>query len=263
MANYPEFQKLIDTMKNAGYDEFEIDYKTKLLGNLKKREAGGTFTLQEHIRAMVYSMLSAQQDWSLIASKQKEIDKLFQNFDPMYVKNEKADVFIEGIKNLRCGNQQIKSQMKALSYNIDMLETIDKLPGGLDNYYNSKMVDAQSRLELLTELGRGKYKLQMMDIPLVAEYLKSVGVNLVKPDRHLCRILCRLGYVNFDPDSNDTTAKQIAVLQKCREIAIDYNVYDPYVDAVLWHYCAKNGFNECRKNQECKRCLVTNCKYRK
>ena len=44
-----------------------------------------------------------------------------------------------------------------------------------------------------------KNKLKCMGVPLVCEYLKGVGIGVVKPDVHLRRIIGRLGYSSKKP----------------------------------------------------------------
>ena len=249
---YPQFRQIVDTMTQADYD-YAKDYQ-RTLANYRKRQGGHQFTLTEHVQALVYAMLSNMQEWDRIRQKLNEINAIFHNFDVNYIKNADPLELYQQIKDIKCGNISIKSQMLALKYNIDTLERIANDHGSIDEYYNNTPRD-----ELLKSLAtpNGKYKLRGLGIPLVSEYLKNVGVNIVKPDRHLCRLIARLGYTPHGVATEQET------LKICQEIAQEYGLTDIEVDSILWQYCANKYFECCTDEPNCSRCHVTECKYRK
>lgn len=244
---YAEFGEIIKTMKDNNYNY----NRDNILKAYNSRKKGKKYSLTDHVEAMVFSLLSNQRPWNTIETNRSNIKKIFKDFDVEYIKKTDYQVFIDEICTLRCGNRQIHNQMKYLKDNIETLERIEKDFGSVDSYFNNTDIRI-----LLKDLSRGKYKLKQMDVPLVCEYLKNVGVDLVKPDVHICRILKRLGYTESDKISNNE------VINICSDIAKEYNMPLAEVDTILWQYCADNYFEICCNEPKCSICLVKNCKYR-
>lgn len=249
--DYPEFQLLINTMEENNYD-----YKKEVEGikqNVTKRDTQG-LSLSDHVKAMVYAQLSNNRPWGRINDNVGKINKIFFNFDTDALKGASSDQLVESITKIRCGNRQIKHQMYFLKQNIETLERIQSTENGIDNYYKSLPVK-----KLVTTLSRSesKYKLKYMGVSLVCEYLKGVGIEVVKPDVHIRRLIGRLGYSKKQP------ATVWETIDICKKIAEKYNKPQYFVDSILWQYCAENKFELCTEQPKCERCLVKNCKGRK
>ena len=141
--------------------------------------------------------------------------------------------------------------MQSLKDNIETLERIEKDYDSVDNYYNKTDIK-----DLLESLSGGTYKLKQMGVPLVSEYLKGVGMDVIKPDVHVCRILTRLGYSKSNKITDDEA------FDICCDIAKEYSISNVEVDSILWQYCAKNYFEVCCDKPKCSICKVSNCKSR-
>ena len=89
--------------------------------------------------------------------------------------------------------------------------------------------------------------------PLNAEYLRNVGYDIAKPDRHICRILgC-----NYLGCSEHEIVPIYEAFDIVRELAehMDKNVAE--VDYILWSYCAEGYGGVCRKGKEnCEICVA-------
>lgn len=247
---YEDFGKLKDTMAASGYD-LNKDYIGPL-DNIKRRNSGAEFSLTEHVRGMIYALLSNERGWAGIEKKLGTIDAIFFLYDPQKIKSGDHEAFESQIREIRAGNRQIKKQMQALKYDIEMLERIADENGSIDAYFNST-----EKYKLVKSLAEGKYKLQRMGVPLVSEYLKNMGVDIVKPDRHVNRLIGYLGYSKHAP------ARYNETFAACEGIAKEYGISNIEVDAVLWQFCAEGRFNKCGENPHCAGCLVKNCKGRK
>ena len=140
--------------------------------------------------------------------------------------------------------------MIGLSDNIKTLQQIATDCGTIDNYYNSTAIDVL--IKSLSTPGQ-KYKLKGMGTPLVCEYLKGVGFDIIKPDVHVCRIVGRLGYSKHNP------ATLQEALDVCKAITDEYNLSQVAVDTVFWQYCAKNKLEICTADPKCDCCGVKNC----
>ncbi len=194
MSGYIEFKEIVDTMEAQNYDwRKEIRDIERVQ---EKRKNKVDFSLTEHVKAMVYSMLSNNRPWDGIAKNSEKIDAIFQNFNIDYLLTASPEELEQKLKEIKCGNRQIKNQMLNLSGNIKTLQRIASDFGTIDNYYNTTATD--TLIKSLSVSGQ-KYKLKYMGVPLVCEYLKGVGIDIIKPDQHVCRIIGRLGYSKHNP----------------------------------------------------------------
>lgn len=244
---YEEFGEIVETMKSNNYDY----NKDSTVNTLNDRKNGKNYSLSDHICSMVFALLSNQRPWKPIADNREDINNIFHDFNIDYIKTTNFRVFIDKLLVLHCGNRQIRKQMQSLKDNIKTLERITKDYGSVDNYYNSTNIK-----ELLKSLSSGTYKLKQMGVPLVSEYLKGVGIDVIKPDVHVCRILTRLGYSKSNKITEDEA------FDICCDIAKEYNMSNVEVDSILWQYCAKNYFEVCCDKPKCSKCQVRNCKSR-
>ncbi len=248
MSGYIEFKEIVDTMEAQNYDwRKEIRDIERVQ---EKRKNKVDFSLTEHVKAMVYSMLSNNRPWDGIAKNSEKIDAIFQNFNIDYLLTASPEELEQKLKEIKCGNRQIKNQMLNLSGNIKTLQRIASDFGAIDNYYNS--TDVNTLIKSLSD-SRKKYKLKWMGVALVCEYLKGVGIDIIKPDQHVCRIIGRLGYSKHNP----ATIQE--ALDVCKAIADEYNLPQVVVDTVFWQYCAKDKFEICSDTPKCKYCGVQNC----
>lgn len=238
---YPQFGQIIQTMESAHY-EYKKDY-------VKTKEF---YSLRDHVAGMVYAQLSNQRPWKPIADHFVDIDAIFHNFDPEYLKNADPEELEAQIRAIRCGNRQIHRQMLSLRENIEMLERIQKENGSIDQYYRST-----KKYDLVQNLSYGRYKLKQMGAALVSEYLKNTGIDLIKPDTHVLRILGRIGLTEHSPATVEEA------FHICHEIAVEYGMRDAEVDSVLWQYGADRYFEFCTSTPQCEKCLVKDCKERK
>lgn len=246
---YEEFGDIIKTMIFNSYDYTENI--TTTLNALNARKNGKNFFLSDHICSMVFALLSNQRPWKHIEANRAYINNLFKNFDTNYIKETDYQYFVDGLLAKHCGNRQIRKQMQSLKDNIETLERIEKDYDSVDNYYNKTDIK-----DLLESLSGGTYKLKQMGVPLVSEYLKGVGMDVIKPDVHVCRILTRLGYSKSNKITDDEA------FDICCDIAKEYNISNVEVDSILWQYCAKNYFEVCCDKPKCSKCKVSNCKSR-
>ena len=259
---YPEIQQIIDTMIKAGYDykkeieEIEVMQKRAMIGMGSASSSNSSvtsvtaFALADHVKAMVYAQLSNNRPWQPIYNNRLTIDAIFSHYDIELLKKANPTTLVDKITEIHCGNRQIKRQMKSLKANIETFERIEEEHGSISDYYAKiNLVDV---IKSLSQSGKN-YKLDCMGIPLVCEYLKGVGVEVIKPDSLLCRLLGRLGY------SKKIPATPWEAIEICKEIGAEYGLSQAEVDTILWQYCAKDKFEVCTDKPKCAQCGVYNC----
>ena len=233
------------------------NYADEIVGINKIRATlsnGGKLKFEDHIKAMILSLLSNMQEWDKIENNLADIKRVFCDYNIVKLMKKSETDILNEIKALKCGNLSINSQINHLKDNIRTLERIDREQGGLDYYY--AMTDKYILVDKLSN-PESEYKLQDMQVALVCEYLKGVGISLVKPDRHVCRIIGRLGF------SKKIPAGEIETLRICDEIAQNLNMSHALVDTILWQYGVEKKCGICGDDPDCDRCGVMSCPNRK
>jgi len=241
-------KEVIETLKiyleqcgiySANTDENEID----------RRCNGKKYGLNDHVRAMVYSMLSNQKVWSTVVPKLPQIDLLFFNYDVDKIKEKPGKYFSDGIFSLSCGNRSTAAQMKVLHDNIAVFEKIIKEYDSLDGFVTS--APAYKIVDLISSYN-SPYKLKQLGIPLAWEYLRNVGIDGAKPDTHLKRFMGvgRMGVSR----SNEATEKE--VYDEVERLASETGYRKLVIDYLIWLYCA-DGYGEiCTASPHCDRCVI-------
>ena len=210
-------------------------------------------SISDHVRAMVYSMLSAGRRWKNIEDKKVQIDNIFLNYDPKRLEGEPAESLENQIRAIACGNRRIKQQMKAISHNVEKLKSFEKQCGSIDGYYQKLMDKTNSSKALVKSLSQKDNKLAELGVALVAEYLRQVGYDIPKPDTHIRRVLGNR-ILSCSPKE---IVSEFEVFDIIAEIAADMNISAAKVDFILWTYCA-DGYGEiCTKNKpKCNKCVA-------
>lgn len=215
---------------------------------IQARSAGKQFSMSEHIRAMIYSLLTNNRRWDQVERNIEEIDKIFFDYDKERILNTPPEFFVGQIQKIKCGNRNIRNQMEALHSNIYKLEKIENEFGSLDRF-----VTSGTPVEIADLLANSlKYKLHTMGLALAMEYLRNVGIDAIKPDTHICRILGkdRLGY------SPNKEAGEIEAIEIIDRISKETGYLSSEIDAVLWLFCADDKGMICTKKPLCNECKL-------
>ena len=224
-------------------------YNTSMTAEVKKRKAGKQYTIRDHIRGMIYSLLSNQTKWYRIEPHLSEIDELFYGYDPEMILDSDSGYFCEGLFKLKCGNMSTKAQMEALPENIQTLRHIEDEYGSIDSFITSEPANV-----IVEKLSRGAspYKLKMLGEALAWEYLRNVGIDGAKPDTHLRRFLGadRMGTGDHSPATIIEVNEQVARLSAMTGMS------KIEVDNLIWSFCA-DGYGEvCTATPHCRECPI-------
>ncbi|MBE5035467.1 hypothetical protein [Gallibacter intestinalis] len=226
---------------------------------INKRKNGIVFGIQDHIRAMVYSMFSSNRCWSGLekeideeTGKIRALDKIFYDYDVDFIKEYNNDEVKNAICDKHFGNRRIKEQVEALKSNIEWLVVIDNKVG-IDKYYKELIANEINYIDgMITLIDYLAPKFKEMGVALTAEYLRNAGYDIAKPDIHLKRIMGseRLGW-SLRKEAQDYEAIYIV-----NDISANMNCSNAWIDYVLWSYCAKGHLNICKKNPNCGKCVI-------
>lgn len=227
-----------------------------ILAKCDERKNGKIYTFNEHLQAVIYSLLGALKPFKTIEENKENIDNIFFNYDADKIKNTKPEYFINSLKEIKVASILTGKQMKDLNKNVSVLEEIAKTYGTIDNYYNKQIMERGNPYYLAEELAdkNSKYKLKNMGIPLVCEYFKNIGIDAAKADRHIRRMFGKniLGF------SGKKEASVDEALEYIKEIAEkNNNMPQVEVDILMWLYCAKGQCEICtEKNPKCHKCVI-------
>lgn len=249
--------------KDGVLQEKKVWDNTFIQHQAQRRRNGATFTLVDHLRAMVYSMLSAGITWERVESgidlttgRLLPIDEAFHDYDPNYLVYCDPAALRDRIRALHCASQYTMKQMTALlDVNLPKLKAWEQKCGSIDAYYQSYIENDPTLKSLVSALALqdSPDKQGQMGEALVAEYLKNVGYDLAKPDRHICRILGR----NYLGCSELETLPAYEAIDFVAEIALALNRPAAEVDYILWSYCANGYGGVCTVRQpRCELCVA-------
>lgn len=243
-------EQLSDILKDEPHKLWEENFIRK---QIDRRNAGGKFTLTDHIRAMVYSMLSSGNQWANVAKNVDSatgcipaVDEIFYDYDVEKLKQSSAEQLRENIKKIHCGTPSTFNQMKALlSTNIDVLCSLEEKYGAVDTYYQKFIEIDDSLKTLVTVLSANVsvIKLEQMKVALVCEYLRNVGYDIPKPDRHIRRILGS----DYLALSDEPIVPEFEAFDIVVALADRMKKPVAEVDYILWSYCAKGYGGICKK----------------
>lgn len=242
---------IIKSMETNNYKLAELETTVAI----NERKNGKDFSFDEHIEGLIWSLLSNQRPWKGISDNKNNIRKIFHNFDHDYILSTNPDVFVNKLIEIKCGNRAIKKQMEALNYNINVFLKIQSKYGSIDNYITSNLPHIIAK-----DFANGHYKLKQVGFPLAMEYLRNVGIDTIKPDVHICRILGndRLGL------SHNNEAKEEEAVEIIKKISDDSGLSLSEIDYILWQFCADGYAEICTKKPKCRLCKANKyCNYGK
>jgi thermostable 8-oxoguanine DNA glycosylase len=248
--------------KDSDFEKRKLWENTYIKHQIDKRKAGKPFTVSDHIHGMVYSMISSGTKWETVVRDMDEVtgqilpvDKILHNYSPEWLLNCSPEQLSKELSNLHYGCRFIKRQVEALiQTNIPNLLRLEQQYGTVDNYY-AEIIRRDSTLKLLVTTladSKSENKMAQLDKALVSEYLRNVGYDIPKPDRHIRRILGRIVGLENEIMSEYETFDIIC------ELAKSSGSEQAEIDYILWSYCA-DGFGEIctANNPKCDKCVLS------
>ena len=140
--------------------------------------------------------------------------------------------------------------------NIEKMIGLQEKYGSIDRYYQ-KFIEVDSSMKLLVRnlsCSSSEDKYVQMGEPLVAEYLRNIGYDLAKPDRHICRILGR-DYLGCSEPEQVPVYEAFDLIRELSESMGRKTVAE--VDYILWSYCAEGYGAICKRSHpKCENCVA-------
>lgn len=142
-----------------------------------------------------------------------------------------------------------KSKIRAVISNAKRLQGIMCEYGSFVHYIDSFKDDVEGLAE---DLKKFSYVGEIN----VWDFLKDIGIDAVKPDLHVRRILARLGLTSSEEVSEQTLREVREVTRKMAEVTGERS---SVIDAVIWSYGERDL---CGTTPKCFECYLINfCKF--
>jgi hypothetical protein len=218
---------------------------------IRARNDGWTPSDEEVLQGLLLAYLSAMTDWRKIQSNRDELMGVLSSWLPGKVANltdTKLGQLERWFLSRGMGSVLLKKQLVWLRESAGVFVRMRHELGGIDDFLRRR--SGSNDLAMMLGSPKSEWKLPGVGIPLAAEFLKNLGFDDFKPDRHLIRILGpkRLGYCK----RNDTISIRHWGIKTAREAGL----LAAELDQMLWLYCARGYGNTCSANPRCQACLM-------
>ncbi len=224
------------------------DIDLTILDAVEQRENGKSFSFEEHLRGFVYAQLSALVSWKKIKDNQPKLNDIFCNFDRQHLKEKSSEDLINEITAIKCHNPYTtKNQMRSLKANIETFERIEQDFESLEKFITHST--PATIIKLLAD-SNSTYKIKYMGVPIACEYVRNVGIDIIKPDVHIKRIAAadRLNLV--------TAKNDYKIIDEFQELAQKIGISQVKMDYLLWNYCSKGYGEICTATPKCDVCVI-------
>lgn len=248
---YKQFELIRNRLIENKYD---LGLESLLGPYIDRYKAGKKFTKRDHCQALLLSVLSANRPWIGIHNHLADLYKVFNGYDPDYLRTANPYMLMQEVCSYDCGNRRIAKQMEEIAYNVSILDEIEKVMGDVDVPMQLAADNLKKVLWVYSDKG-SRFKFKGVAIALAAQYMKNLGVDLVKPDVHLRRIIQRFGWTAWLPDEMET-------IDICQKVAKYFDITQTEVGTILWQYCAVGYIEMCGANPVCDLCpAIKECHY--
>ncbi len=222
---------------------------------LERRESGGVWTDCEVFEALVLAVLTNSVDWSKIQRIRHDLKDCSCAFDPVAYANlnphEVETRILPWFKERKAGALTHRRSFNLFIEAAGQLTAKVKDHGTIEAYIEALYESCGRQSVVLAVLlgSEKKHKLRGIGIPLAAEFLKSLGYDVAKPDRHICRAVGTFGWVEFkswpDRSGNKTPGpsekEMVDVMRVLESLAASVGQRTVFVDNALWLLCAQSG----------------------
>ncbi len=253
-------RKNLQTDKGYIHEE-KLWENTYIRHQADRRKEGGHFSVEMHIRGMVYAMFGSKIPWKSIKQGfdtktgiMHPVDDIFHNYNAEILLKCDTDELADALKELGCKGKRVHNLLDALiEYNIPKLLEFEEKYGSIDGHYKEFSDKDPSLRALLKTLSGSKSanKMQKLGASLTSEYLRNIGYDIAKTDRRIRRIIGRkcLGFSSKEIAPISETYDIIAQIAKRARKSVNE------INNILGLYCDKNyGF--CGVKPDCKNCGV-------
>lgn len=223
---------------------------------IEARERGRHWSDADVFEALVRSVLSNSTDWAKVERVLPELSARFFGFDPDWYGNLNSrtveDELLPWFRVRRAGSMTLRRDLMTLIQAARRLCILRVAEGSLEHYFQRLFDNCgrdPKRMALALGSPKSPAKLPTLGVPLAAEFLKNLGFDISKPDRHINRAVGSFGWVNFRTWANRegtshpsaSEAEMSAVMGAMELFASAVGERIAFVDNAVWLACAKSG----------------------
>ena len=242
-----DYKKMFSILDNYLKDKVQ-DIDMSILEAVEARKNGKVFSFKEHLKGFIYAQLSALVSWKRIKDNQPDLNIIFCGFEKEKLKQKPAEELIEEIRTLKCYSPYTtKNQMNSLKANIETFERIEQKYSSLDKFITHST--PSNIIKLLAD-SNSTFKLKYAGVAIICEYVRNVGIDIIKPDVHIKRIAAadRLKLV--------TAKSDYKIIEEFRKLSNETGISQVKMDYLLWNYCAKGYGEICTATPKCNECVI-------
>ena len=242
-----DYKKMFSILDNYLKDKVQ-DIDMSILEAVEARKNGKVFSFEEHLKGFIYAQLSALVSWKRIKDNQSDLNIVFCDFEKDKLKKKPAEELIEEIRALKCYSPYTtKNQMNSLKANIETFERIEQKYSSLDKFITHST--PSNIIKLLAD-SNSTFKLKYAGVAIICEYVRNVGIDIIKPDVHIKRIAAadRLNLV--------TAKSDYKIIEEFRKLSNETGISQVKMDYLLWNYCAKGYGEICTATPKCNECVI-------
>ena len=242
-----DYKKMFSILDNYLKDKVQ-DIDMSILEAVEARKNGKVFSFKEHLKGFIYAQLSALVSWKRIKDNQPDLNIIFCGFEKEKLKQKPAEELTEEIRTLKCYSPYTtENQMNSLKANIETFERIEQKYSSLDKFITHST--PSNIIKLLAD-SNSTFKLKYAGVAIICEYVRNVGIDIIKPDVHIKRIAAadRLNLV--------TAKSDYKIIEEFRKLSNETGISQVKMDYLLWNYCAKGYGEICTATPKCNECVI-------
>jgi hypothetical protein len=181
---------------------------------IEEREQGRRWSDDEIFKGLFLSVLSSSTDWSKVERVGLELSAVVHGFSiTWYGALSPADVsgtLVPWFQSRKAGSLTLNKSLQRLIETAKQLSRVSQSHGSLEDYLGHILSECgRDPKSLALALGESSSsrKLPGLGVALAAEFLKNIGYDVCKPDRHINRAAGSFGLVQFTqwPDRQGTS----------------------------------------------------------
>ena len=238
------FELMFEKLKSISIDDNFIDDISKRRKTTFDKNRPDSFFYQQLVGTIHVSGYRV----SILRNRWDDIKKAFSNYDVYKVSRYTDRDFKKMMQNPKLIKNERK--LRACIENAKIMKDISEKYGSFGEYLERNKTNLKKLKEDLIK------KFHYLGNVLVLEYLKEIGIDSIKPDVHVVRVMYRLCLIDSEKMSPENIDKVIEVASKMSQSTKEKL---SVIDAIFWMY-GGSGDNHvkkamCSKNKPlCREC---------
>jgi hypothetical protein len=253
--SYKTLWERISNRLSTGIPDWEHRIESmNQIAAVEARARGHRWSDDEVFKGLILSILSNSANWAIVEKILPDLDTAFCQFRLKdYAVREENDIerLYAWFTERHAASTFLREGLTRLRDAANVLIAKAEQANSLDHYFEELVKGEADLPSAALALGgiSSRSKLPGLGIPLAAEFLKNIGYDVSKPDRHINRAAGSFRWVEFRkwPNREGTKAptarevEMIAVMGEMATFSSANSLSVCYADNAVWLLCAKSG----------------------